>query len=147
MDTQFDRVVDLLGKDQLSRALENQADLDQDLRSLLELLLSEDRAKRLESEKARIREYLKQLNEIIRQQKDVQGRTSGGGDTKKLSGEQGGLAEKTGNLANKIKDNEEGGQKAEAKARAKAKAKARARVKAKAKVKAKARAKVKAKAR
>ena len=33
LDTQFDRVVDLLGKDQLSRALENQADLDQDLRA------------------------------------------------------------------------------------------------------------------
>ena len=49
----------------------------------MELLLSEDRAKQLESERARIREYLKQVNELIRQQKDVQGRTSGGGDTKK----------------------------------------------------------------
>ena len=31
----FERLVELLGKDQLSRALENQTDLDQDLRALL----------------------------------------------------------------------------------------------------------------
>ena len=32
IDVRFERLVELLGKDQLSRAMENQADLDQDLR-------------------------------------------------------------------------------------------------------------------
>ena len=41
----FERLVELLGKDQLSPALENQTDLDQDLRALLELLMSENREK------------------------------------------------------------------------------------------------------
>ena len=47
----FERLVELLGKDQLSRALENQTEVDQDLRSVLELLMSENRAKRIESGK------------------------------------------------------------------------------------------------
>ena len=41
----FDRLVELLGKDQLSRAIENEKELDQDLKSILDLLLSENRAK------------------------------------------------------------------------------------------------------
>ena len=48
---QFDTLVELLKKDQLSRAIGNQEDVDRDLRALLELLLSENRAKQLESEK------------------------------------------------------------------------------------------------
>ncbi len=103
----FERLVELLGKDQLSRALENQTELDQDLRALLELLMSENRAKRIESEKARIRGYLKRLNGIIKQEKDVQGRTAGGDDPKRLAGEQESIAGKTGELARDIRQNEE----------------------------------------
>lgn len=77
IDVQFEALVRLLRQDQLSRALENQKDIDQDLRALLELLLSENRAKRIEAEKTRIRNYLKRLNRIIKEQKDVQGRTKG----------------------------------------------------------------------
>ena len=106
---QFEQLVELLRGDQLSRAIENQSKLDKDLQSLLELLMSENRANRIESEKARIREYLKRLNTIITQQKDVQGRTENGDDPKKLSGEQQQLAEKTGGLAGKIRENEESG--------------------------------------
>ncbi len=40
--------------------------------------MSENRSKRLESEKARIREYLKRLSAMINQQKGIQGRTGGG---------------------------------------------------------------------
>jgi len=106
INVQFERLVDLLEKDSLSRAIENQAEIDKDLRALLELLLSENRAKRIEAEKARLRRYLKDLNRIIRQQKDVQGRTAGGGEPKRLAGEQGKLAEKTGKLATEIKKDE-----------------------------------------
>jgi hypothetical protein len=104
---QFESLVELLKKDELSRAVEGQTQVDKDLRAILELLLSENRAKRLESEKARIREYLKQVNQIIKQQKGLQGRTGGNGDPKELSKAQDKLAQKTGDVADQIKRNEE----------------------------------------
>jgi hypothetical protein len=106
----FERLVELLGKDQLSRALENESDLDQDLRALLDLLMSENREKTIKDAKARLREYLKAIGLLIKQQKDIQGRTTGGDDQKRLAGEQGKVAEKTEGLAKDIKKNEEKGE-------------------------------------
>jgi hypothetical protein len=105
----FERLIEILGKDQLSRALENQTDLDQDLRALLDLLMSENREKTIKDAKARLREYLKAIGVLIKQQKDIQGRTAGGDDHKQLSGEQGKVADKTGGLAKDIHKNEEKG--------------------------------------
>lgn len=105
---QFETLVELLKKDELARAIENQAGVQQDLQALLDLLLSENRAKRLESEKARIREYLKRLSAIINQQKGIQGQTGGGGEPKQLAGDQARLADKAGGLAKDIQTNEEG---------------------------------------
>jgi hypothetical protein len=107
ISVRFERLVELLGKDSLSQALENQSELDQDLRAILELLMSENRAKSIENEKARIREYLKQLGALIKEQKDIQGRTAGGDDQKRLAGEQNKTAKKTGDLAKDIQKNEE----------------------------------------
>ena len=76
--------------------------------------MSENRAKSIENEKARIREYLKQLGIIIKQEKDIQGRTAGGDDAKRLAGEQGKVADKTGGLAKDIQKNEEKPRKAKA---------------------------------
>jgi len=105
---QLESLVELLKKDQLARAIENQTAVEKDLQALLDLLLSENRAKRLESEKARIREYLKRLAALINQQKGIQGRTAGGGEPKALAGEQARVADKTGGLAKDIKSSEEG---------------------------------------
>lgn len=114
----LDRLVELLGKDQLSRALENQAEVEQDLRALLELLLSENRAKHIENEKARLREFLKRLSGVIKQEKDLQARTAGGDDPKRLAGEQSGVADKTRELAKDIQKSDQqkegGAQKADA---------------------------------
>jgi len=109
IDVQFEKIVELLAGDQLSRAEENQQKVGQDLEVLLKLLLSENRAKRIESEKARIRAYLKQRNQIINRQKSVQGRTASGDDAKPLAEEQARLAQDTGGLAKQIHDNEESG--------------------------------------
>jgi hypothetical protein len=105
----IERLIEFLEKDQLSKAIENQTALDQELRGLLDMLLSENRAKRLQSEKARIREYLKQLGSILKQQKDVQARTVDHDDPSRLAGEQEKIAEKTGGLSKEINKNEEGG--------------------------------------
>jgi hypothetical protein len=110
----FERLVELLGKDQLSRALENQSDLDQDLRALLDLLMSENREKTIKDAKARLREYLKAIGLLIKQQKDIQGRTAGGDDHEQLAGQQGKIADKTGGLAKEIQKNEEKGEDAKA---------------------------------
>ncbi len=105
---QFASLVDQLSKDELAKVLEGQEKLVGDLGELLELLLSENRSKRLESEKARIREYLQQLNRIINQQKSLQARTTGGaGQPRELSEQQGELGRQTGGLAGEIRQNEE----------------------------------------
>jgi hypothetical protein len=113
VDVEFERISDQLSKDQLSRALENQADLNKNLQAILELLLSENRSKRIESEKARIREYLKRLEGIIKQEKDLQARTAAEDEIKRLADEQKKIAEKTGGLSKDIKEKEEGAKKAE----------------------------------
>jgi len=103
VSAQFGEMVGLLSTGRLSRALEGQKDLDRDLRALLELLVSENRQRATASEKARIREYIRQVGQILRSQKSVQGRTAGGEDAKRLAGEQKGLAQKTGDLAKDVR--------------------------------------------
>ncbi len=103
---QFKGTADLLRKDQVSRALENQKQIVQDLQALLQLLQSENEAKNQEAYKKQIQEYLHRINILIKQQQDVQGRTAGGGEMKGLSGEQGGLAGRTGKLATDMKATE-----------------------------------------
>ena len=109
----LEQIVDLLDKNQLSRAIDGQIEVDADLHALLELLLSENRAKSIEKEKDRIRRYIKELNRIIKQEKEIQGRTMGGGDAKRLADEQGKLAQKTGGLTEDMKANEPGKEKQE----------------------------------
>ncbi len=107
IDVRFETLVELLRKDQLARAMQNQQYLGKDLQALLKLLMSEDRAKRIRSRKLRIREYLKRINLIIKQQKDIQGRTADSENPKPISSEQGRLADHTEALAKDIEKNEE----------------------------------------
>ena len=109
LDTQFDKLVDLLKQDRLALVVKNQSEVHQDLTQLLELLLSEDRGKRIESEKTRIRDYLKRINKIIKQQKGLQAGTAGEEDTEKLAEGQGKLADETGELAKDIDQSEGAG--------------------------------------
>ncbi len=105
---QFERLVELLQKDQLAPAIASQGDLDGDLRAILQLLLTERRSERNRSEQARLRDYIKKIGEIINQQQSILGRTAGGGEPKGLADEQNRLAHRTGELAQTIKENEEG---------------------------------------
>ncbi len=54
IEAQLAQLVELLGQERLAPAVKNQAAVEQDLNRLLQLLLSEDRSKRLQSEKERI---------------------------------------------------------------------------------------------
>jgi hypothetical protein len=95
----FDRLVELLGKTELSGALENETELDRDLRSMLALLMSENREQRIKDERDRVASLVQQVAGIIREEKDIQGRTISGDDTQRLSKEQGAVADKTGKVA------------------------------------------------
>ncbi len=104
---QFEQLIKLLEKDQLARAVEGQTGLGKDLQGLLELLMSENRAKRIESEKSRLAQYLKLLGSLIKEQKSLQARTQSGTDPKSLAKPQRETAEKTGTLARQIQATEE----------------------------------------
>ena len=94
LEHRFDGLVDLLKQDRLAVGVKNQGEVQDDLKQLLDLLLSEDRGKRIESEKQRIRDYLRRVNQIIKEQRGLQGETQGGADEKKLAGRQGELGDK-----------------------------------------------------
>lgn len=96
------RVVELLKQEKFGDAIETQGELMSQLQGLLDLLLSEDRAKEIAAEKARIEAYLKDLNKLIGQQKDVRAATERGEPADGLEGRQGRVADKAGELAKKI---------------------------------------------
>ena len=107
----FQEIIDLLRQDQLGNAARKQGKVNEDLEAILQLLLSEDSSKRLKDRQTEYRKYLERLNNIIRDQGDVLGRTKGGEDPKPLSLEQGGLAQRTGGLSkdiNKSQDKDRG---------------------------------------
>jgi hypothetical protein len=103
---QFENLVELLKQERLSTVMKSQGEVQQELVRLLELLLSEDRTKRIESEKARIRAYLKRVNQIIKEQKSIQGETARDGDARKLADRQGDLSDKTAELAGDIQQDD-----------------------------------------
>lgn len=105
---QFEKLVELLKRDQLAPALAGQEELQGDLRALLQLLLTESRAERTRSEQARLRDYIRKIAELINQQQGILGRTAGGDDPKRLADEQNRVASRTGELARTIRENEEG---------------------------------------
>lgn len=86
-----------------------QREAHQDIKALLDMLLSENRSDRLKREQDRIREYIKEVERILRLQKSVQGRTEGGAEQSELAKDQGKVADRTGELAKQIRENEEGG--------------------------------------
>ncbi len=104
IDQQFETLVELLKKDRLSAVVKNQGEVQGDLVKLLELLLSEDRSKRIESEKERVREYLKRVNQIIKEQKSVQNATLRDADARELADRQESLSDKTGKLADDLRE-------------------------------------------
>ena len=106
---QLQEIVRLLEQEQLKDALDQQETVHTDLQALLKLLLTEDRADRLKGEQQRIKDYIKEVERLQRLQGSTRARTEGATDPQKLSGEQEKIAERTGNLADQIRKNEEGG--------------------------------------
>ncbi|MGV3609162.1 MAG: hypothetical protein ACO1RA_22340 [Planctomycetaceae bacterium] len=103
----LEKVAQQLSTKQLKRALDGQSQAKGDLEALLTLLQSEDRSERLKSEQERVREYIKEVERLLRLQKSALGQTQSGAETEKLAEEQKDLANRTGKLATKIRETEE----------------------------------------
>lgn len=99
---QMRRISDWLQAGELRRAQDGQTATAKDLESLLELLLSENRPDRLKSEQDRVKEYIKELERLIRIQAGIKGQTQGGVEAERLAQLQEGAAERTGALDDKI---------------------------------------------
>ena len=106
LNVRFESIVKLLEEERLSAASRNQTELRDELDSLLKLLLKADRDKEPESERDRVRKYLKEVGRLIRMQKGVRARTAGGDDFHGLAGDQQRVADDTGKLGGTIQRNE-----------------------------------------
>lgn len=99
----FESTVELLGQDRVrtyDEALTEQVELQKQLKALLDLLQSEDRSTRLEEERERIRQYLKEINRMLRQQQGLQSRSGREGeDLESLADRQADLADDARRLA------------------------------------------------
>ena len=105
---QLESIVTSLSDQKLSRSVDIQQAVQTDLRSLLDLLLSENRSERLQDDQARIRNYIKEIERILRQQRDLQAGTEAGDDADRLAEQQEQIAERTDRLQRQMQQNEEG---------------------------------------
>ena len=72
----LEKVVNVLERRQLTEAISGQEEIEKDLLELLQLLESENRDQRRDLEKEKIKEFLRDLEEIIHQEKALKARTS-----------------------------------------------------------------------
>lgn len=90
-----------------SKAADGTRSLIPDLKKILARLETENRSQRLLNETERLRGYLKELNQRIREQQSLEGRTRQARDVMELSRDQESNAQKTGELARKVTDDAE----------------------------------------
>jgi uncharacterized protein YukE len=102
VNVRFESIVKLLQDERLSAAATNQTELQKELDNLLSLLLKADRDNELNSQRDRVKAYLKEVGRIIRDQKSVRARTEGGDQFKQLGQDQQRLAGDTGKLGGNI---------------------------------------------
>ncbi len=88
---------------QLQRAIEDQQAVLKDMRELLELLLTENRSDRLKRERERIREYIKEVERLIRLERSLKAETETGHELKPLANKQAEIAERAGELSDRIR--------------------------------------------
>jgi hypothetical protein len=99
-------IVDMLTNEVWKPAEKAQSDAKTEMKALLDLLLSEDRSDRLKSEQQRIKEYIKELERLKKLQAANRGRNEGGANPTDLAKDQEKIAERTGELEQKIAENE-----------------------------------------
>lgn len=104
---QLESIVQLLDQQKLKRAVDGQSEAAAEMKALLQLLLSENRADRNRDKQDEIRKYIEEVERLLRLQRDVSGRTQAGEEAKDVAADQGKVADRTGNLSKKIQENEQ----------------------------------------
>ena len=103
---QFQKLTDLLKKDQLGDAVERQELVVSDLQSLLELLMSEARKDDLELEKKRIQDLIKDVNKLIGKETEARANTERGSNNSDLQSQQKQVSDSTKKLMEKIESHD-----------------------------------------
>ncbi len=104
---QFNAAARFLQQAKLRDAEQSQLYALDHLQQLLTLLQSEDRSKRVREEIDRYQQYLNEANRILRVQQGIRGQAEGGVDPSSLDDAQQKNADRTGELAREVEQNEE----------------------------------------
>ena len=111
INVRFESIVKLLQDERLSAAATNQTDLEKQLDALLSLLMKADRDKELNTQRDRVKKYLKEVSRLIREQKGIRARTEGDDELKALGADQKRIAAETDKLGGNISKTEGGDKK------------------------------------
>lgn len=103
---QLDGIATQISTEKLKTATQEQREAIAQLQKLLVLLQNEDEDARLKEEQDRVKAYLKEVERLLRGQRGLRGQAEGGVDLKQLADPQGRAAERAGDLAKKIEDDE-----------------------------------------
>lgn len=99
---QMDQIMDLLKNDQLGDAIGREEHLVSNLKSLLELLQSEDRRHQLEEEKKYLESVNQQIGKLSIREKELRRSTEKGGQMGRLADRQSKIGDETKSLLEKI---------------------------------------------
>jgi hypothetical protein len=107
IDGKFESLIALLNRDQLYDATKSQAEVQQDLLKLLELLQSGDQERELADERERIKQYIARVTRIIKYEEQNKALAEGEADPSNVADSEGKNADRTGQLVKDI-DRSEG---------------------------------------
>ncbi len=105
----MDEIGAILERKRLAQAIEGQEGVEKDLAELLALLESENRDQRREAEKEKIKEHLRELDDLILQQRALKGKTAETEKIEPLSETQNSLEKKAADLARRLAELQEVG--------------------------------------
>jgi hypothetical protein len=100
---QLEKLAETIRKGTLGSAVKNQGDVEQELGTILDLLMTEQRQDRVKEERERLKEQIRKIKEFINRQTELKGQTENANEIKELSPSQGRLAEDTAKLAQEMK--------------------------------------------
>ncbi|MFK8113388.1 MAG: hypothetical protein AB8B91_14380 [Rubripirellula sp.] len=92
---------------QFQKAVESQDAASKELKALLNLLMSEDRTKRIRDEQERYSKLSKDLKRVLNNQRSARARTENGADLEDVSDEQKSVTERSEELTQRLKDENE----------------------------------------
>lgn len=96
-----------LKNQEFQKAVENQAGAQSELASLLKLLMSEDRSKRIRDEKKRFAKLIKDLKRNLNNQRSARARTENGADLKRVQKEQKDVTERSKELSERLDEDDD----------------------------------------